>query len=119
MSSLTTELTLDTMCRGAVVEQFGHRMQAVIESLLDPNVPPDAKRTLTLKITFIADKSRETAGVEAKWDMRLPGPEGVGSTLFLGYGKEGFVAREHDPRQKGFDFVGIGGTKQAKSKEEN
>lgn len=77
-------LTLATLCGGAVQEKIDRALEKVARNILDPNVVPDKKRTVTLKITMKPlDEDREDVAVEADVSYTLSPELGVQTNFFV------------------------------------
>lgn len=77
-------LTLATLCGGAVQEKIDRALEKVARNILDPNVVPDKKRTVTLKITMKPlDEDREDVAVEADVSVTLSPEIGVQTNFFV------------------------------------
>lgn len=77
-------LTLATLCGGAVQEKIDRALEKVASNILDPNVVPDKKRTVTLKITMKPlDDDREDVAVEANVSYTLSPEMGVQTNFFV------------------------------------
>lgn len=78
------KLTLTTLCGGAVQEKIDRALEKVARNILDPNVVPDKKRTVTLKITMKPlDEDREDVAVEADVSYTLSPELGVQTNFFV------------------------------------
>jgi hypothetical protein len=96
-------LTLNNLAEGAAEELFQHELSRVLENILDPNTEPEAKRQITLKVTFAPkegkDGERETSDVSLEVSSKLAAIRGVGSGLYLGRRSGKAVAVEATAKQ--------------------
>ena len=77
-------LTLATICGGAVQEKVDRALEKVAHNILDPNVIPDKKRTVTLKITLKpSDYDQENVVVTADVSYQLSPEVGVQTNMFV------------------------------------
>lgn len=91
-------LSLSELGRGAAVERFDDSFQRVLDNIIDPNTDLSA-RTITLKVTLKPNDNRDQCEVKISCGEKLAGSKPVGTILFVGRGKDGAVAMEHDPKQ--------------------
>ena len=78
------KLTLATICGGAVQEKVDRALEKVARNILDPNVVPDKKRTVTLKITLKpSDYDQENVVVTADVSYQLSPEVGVQTNMFV------------------------------------
>lgn len=78
------KLTLATICGGAVQEKVDRALEKVARNILDPNVVPDKKRTVTLKITLKpSDEDQEDVIVTADVTYQLSPELGVSTNMFV------------------------------------
>lgn len=78
------KLTLATICGGAVQEKVDRALEKVARNILDPNVVPDKKRTITLKITLKpSDEDQEDVIVSADVTYQLAPELGVSTNMFV------------------------------------
>ena len=78
------KLTLATICGGAVQEKVDRALEKVARNILDPNVAPDKKRSVTLKITLKpSDEDQEDVIVSADVTYQLAPELGVSTNMFV------------------------------------
>ena len=78
------KLTLATICGGAVQEKVNRALEKVANNILDPNVVPDKKRTVTLKITLKPSaEDQEDVLVNADVSYQLSPEMGVTTSLYV------------------------------------
>lgn len=82
-------VSLDTLARGAVNEQFGYNLTKVVNNILDPNTNPCKARTIIIKIELKPDMKREMVSVKVGSSCSLQPDEPVTTTLFIEPGKDG------------------------------
>lgn len=95
-------VTLETLAGGAALELFDREFAKLLENAQDPNTKPDAKRSITLKVTLDCSEDRESAvaGIEIKSSL-APAKPAVGR-LYMGRKDGRLVAITNDPRQRDF-----------------
>lgn len=77
-------ITLENMCGGSVQEKFNRALKRVTENILDPNMDPEKKRTITIKFTFVPnEKDPEQVAMGADVTVSLPPEAGVGTMMFM------------------------------------
>lgn len=77
-------LTLATICGGAVQEKVDRALEKVARNILDPNVVPNKKRTVTLKITLKpSEEDQEDVDVSADVTYSLSPEVGVSTSMFV------------------------------------
>lgn len=91
-------LSLASLGRGAAIERFDDELQRVLNNIIDPNTS-DSVRSVTLKVTFKPNESREQCAVQISCASKLGTSKPVPATIYVGRGKDGAVAIEHDPKQ--------------------
>lgn len=78
------KLTLATICGGAVQEKVDRALEKVARNILDPNVVPDKKRSVTLKITLKPSaEDQEDVLVSADVSYQLSPEIGVTTSLYV------------------------------------
>lgn len=109
------KLTLATICGGAVQEKVDRALEKVARNILDPNVVPDKKRTVTLKITLKpSEEDQSDVIVSADVTCTLSPEVGATTNLFVSqdYKTGSVTVMEHSrgeiKGQLDFSDVGIG-----------
>ncbi len=78
------ELTLATLCDGAVNEKVNRALQKAFGNILDPNTDPKKKREVTLKLTLAPNvDDREDVAVEAIVSTKLAPEMGLKTQFYL------------------------------------
>lgn len=93
--------TLHTIGGGALTELFAVELAKVLANIADINTDPEAKRKITIEVTFAPADTRDTADVALKCVSKLVGIKTVSTQVFIGKLGGKLVAVEHDPRQAG------------------
>lgn len=93
------KVSLANLLGGVAVERFDDELARVLANIVDPNTPAEAKREITLKLSFKPDKSRDMGKVEIQVNSKLAPAEKLGTRMFIAMTKAGPVATEHNPRQ--------------------
>jgi hypothetical protein len=84
-----------------------NELRRVIENILDPNTPAKKKRSVTLKIVFIPDESREQNRVEISCTSVLAAARESATTVWLQEDVQGNIhANESNYRQPNLGFEG-------------
>lgn len=60
----TNEMDLATLAGGGVMEQFKEALEEIGRNIIDPNTDAEAKRSVTITVTFKPDRKREAIDVE-------------------------------------------------------
>lgn len=92
-------VSLATLLGGVAVERFDDELARVLGNIVDPNTPAEAKREITLKLSFKPDKSRDMGKVEIAVSSKLAPAEKLGTRMFIAMTRQGPVATEHNPNQ--------------------
>lgn len=100
-ADLTKPVTLSSLADGALEERLQEALKVVLENVQDPNTKPDAKRTVTIELTFRPDSEREAIGLSVVCRVKLAPAKDVTTVLFSGRGARGIECREFSPRQQG------------------
>lgn len=95
------EVTLDTLCQGAVPELFAAEFKRVLENILDVNSHPTKKREIVITVQIEPDKnSRKEGKISVSAKSKLAGALGASSNIFMGRRMGEVVATTYDPRQQ-------------------
>jgi hypothetical protein len=87
-------VSLETLARGAVEEQFSYELTRVLANVADPNTNPCAVRSITIKIEFRPDMRRESVSIRASATSKLVANEPTTTTLFIEERNGSVVATE-------------------------
>lgn len=93
--------TLDTLANGALLELFNAELTRVLTNIQDPNTAHNAKRGITLTISFKASEQRDVADISVASSCKLAGIKPVSSVVFIGRQNGKLVAVESNPKQQG------------------
>ena len=77
------EISLSTICEGAVPEVFARELKEVLANMADPNTDPERARGLTIKFTFKPLSDRSGAQVSFTCKPTLQPVEVAKSPVFL------------------------------------
>lgn len=81
---MTRELSIESLCGGAVNERINRALRKVSDNILDPNTDAKKKRKITLELTFLPNKDdREEVAVEAHVTMKIAPEEGVATKFYI------------------------------------
>jgi hypothetical protein len=97
-----SEVTLENLHGGAAVELFQKELYRVLENIQDPNTNPEAKRSLTMKVTFEPDEERERADITLEVVSKLASHKPVRGPIYMGQKDGRPVAAAFDPNQPDF-----------------
>lgn len=78
------DLPLSELANGAIQEKLDGELQKVFENIHDPNTAPSAKRTVTIKLEFTPDESRQAVSLKTDFVQKLAQVEGVATTVLTG-----------------------------------
>jgi hypothetical protein len=92
-------VTLETIGGGALSELFAAELARVLSNIADPNTDVQAKRAISIAVTFKPTKDREVVDVELKCSSKLAGIVTVSTRVFMGKSQGKLIAVEQDPRQ--------------------
>lgn len=92
-------LSLTNMKDGAVIEAVDVEIQRVLDNIVDPNSEPDAKRTVTLTITFKPNRERSQVGIVAQARSSLAPDISIAAMALIGVEGGHGVANEVVGRQ--------------------
>lgn len=81
---MTRELSIESLCGGAVNERINRALRKVSDNILDLNTDAKKKRKITLELTFLPNKDdREEVAVEAHVTMKIAPEEGVAAKFYI------------------------------------
>lgn len=89
------------MARGAVIEQINLEMAAILANIQDLNTEPDKARTLTVKVTFKPDNSRQNVKVSYDVTRKLAPAAPIETSLYCGDYHGAIYAVENVPQVPG------------------
>ncbi len=83
-------VSLVNLSEGQAVELFNLELQRVLNNIADVNSPAKARRSVTLKVTFVPDETRQVADVMIDCDSKIAGNRGVKTQVAMGmhHGKQ-------------------------------
>ena len=96
------ELTLLTICKGAVPEIFAHEMGKIIANMADPNTAPTKPRKITMEFTFLPfpDRSGASVSLSCKATLGALDASGVTGAIYLAKRDGKYAAFSRDLRQE-------------------
>lgn len=98
MSQSWVESTLESIGSGQAIDQVNHQLKEVYKNIQDVNTDPQARRSITLKITFKPNHDRSEASVEFQTTAKLaPDAVGVDQVNFNPTGKAFVMKAEQLP----------------------
>lgn len=96
------DMTLTTICGGAVEEKFQRALSDVTRNILDPNTDPKKKRTITIRLTLSLSKT-DVGAIDVKADVtkKLEPHKAAKTSLLIDMEPGGDYVRliEHAPGQ--------------------
>lgn len=84
LAKMSKELRLETIADGALAELFAKAVDEVMENIQDLNTDAEAKRRITLTLTFSPNEQRNTAAVGIAAATKLAGVRSATTTVFMG-----------------------------------
>lgn len=110
-------LNLKDIAGGALYEKANDAMQRVLENMQDPNTPYKAKRSITIKLGFVQNESRDNTAVDISVETKLAPASPVQTMMAIGKNlKNGEVyAEEYGKQIRGqmsFEDLEVSGTQQ-------
>lgn len=96
------ELTLLTICKGAVPEIFAHEMRKVISNIADPNTAATKPRKIVMEFTFtpFGDRSGASVTLTCKATHAALDASGVSGSIYLAKREGKYAAFSRDLRQE-------------------
>lgn len=92
-------VNLVTLAKGAAVEQVNTAIEKCLDNCMDINAKQKKVREISLKIKMVPNEDRSSVGCKIDVDIKLAGPEGTTSVMFLARHKGKVVGVEHNPEQ--------------------
>jgi hypothetical protein len=97
------KVTLSTIGNGAAEQQFQKLIRDVHANVKDPNTKPDAKRKITLTLTFAPGADRDLTVVMVDSKVSLAPPAAKASQVFFGTERGEPVVTANDLNQYDLD----------------
>ena len=72
------------MVDGAIQEKIEGELEKIFDNIHDLNTPAKNKRTLTIKLEFVPDDSRQVVSLSSDFTTKLAPVEGVATTVLTG-----------------------------------
>jgi hypothetical protein len=94
-------VTIFNIANGALGELFDKELQRVLADVLDPNTKATEVRSITIKVAFRPDESREFSAVGLLVTSSLGKPKPIGAQIFFGRKGGQILALENNPKQSG------------------
>ena len=96
------ELSLLTICKGALPEIFAHEMAKIIANIADPNTAPTKQRKITMEFTFtpFPDRSGASVALTCKATLGALDASGVTGSIYLAKRDGKYTAFSRDLRQE-------------------
>lgn len=92
-------IALENLSEGLAVEKFNIELQRVLNNMADINVPAKARRSVTLKVTFVPDETRIVADVLIDCDSKLAANRGAKTQIAMGMHQGKHIAVEGNLNQ--------------------
>jgi len=81
---MTKDLSIESLCGGAVQERINRALRKVSDNILDPNTEAKKKRVINLQLAFApSEDDREDVTVEASVSIKLAPEEKVHTQLYI------------------------------------
>ena len=81
---MTRDLSIESLCGGAVQERINRALRKVSDNILDPNTEAKKKRVINLQLTFEPkEDDREDVKVEAAVTIKIAPEEKVHTQLYI------------------------------------
>lgn len=84
MSHKNIDLPLSNLANGAIQEKLDYELKKVFDNIHDKNTKATNKRTVTIKLEFVADENRQTVAVTSNFSTKLADVDGVATTVLTG-----------------------------------
>lgn len=96
------ELSLTTICKGALPEIFHHELQKVLNNMADINTHPTKPRKIQIEITFapFADRSGASTAISCKAVIASLDASGATGSIYLAKREGRYAAFSRDLRQE-------------------
>lgn len=98
------KLTLATIGGGGLAEDFDREIRRLCENIADPNIPTEAKRSITVTVKVKPDKKGLTAAVTYSVTSSLPGAEPGEAVAWIAMVDNQLGLYEADRRQDALPF---------------
>jgi hypothetical protein len=92
-------VSLATLGRGAAIERFDDEFSKILQNILDPNTPPTAERSITLRVRLKPTENRDFCAVAIECSSKVAGAKPVLTQIFVGWDGRIFMATERNPNQ--------------------
>ncbi|UYB50417.1 replication terminator protein (plasmid) [Lysinibacillus capsici] len=107
-----TEVNLNELANGALLERVNNDLQKIMENIYDPNTDATKARKLNITISLTPDKNREVIATDINTKITLASSVSVSTTMLLGKDTQTgkVVGRELASGAKGqtyFDASGV------------
>lgn len=79
-----TEVNLNEIANGALLERVNNDLQKIMENIYDPNTDATKARKLNITIALVPDKNREVIATEINTKITLASATSVSTTMLLG-----------------------------------
>ncbi len=100
------KISLDNLAGGAAVERFNVELAKVLENILDENMEPTKKRSITLKVHFKPSRDRDHASMEVDCSATLAPIASFESTAYIGRDIDGKpIAKQNCLKQTTFGDI--------------
>lgn len=101
-------VSLSSLGKGAAVELFETELKKVIKNIVDPNIPAQVAREITLKVKFVPTEDRQNCAVKIQCTSSLANPKPFGSFVFVAEHKgQAVMLQDRFQQQDMFDDENI------------
>lgn len=94
-----TEITLESVGRGAAVQLFAREFEKVLQNIQDPNTDPEEVRQISITVKVKPNKNRDEAQARVAVTSKLASFRPVEERMFMGEQDGQLVAVAFDPKQ--------------------
>lgn len=84
MSHKNIDLPLSRLANGAIQEKLDYELNKVFNNIHDSNTKATDKRTVTIKLDFTPNETRQTVEVDSSFTTKLANVTGVSTTILTG-----------------------------------
>ncbi len=96
---MASEAKLTNIARGGALALFDRALQKVTENIKDVNTDALKKRRITMVFECVPYKDRSGFDINVAVETKMPGPDGVRGTVYIGKEGQCFRAFTQDIRQ--------------------
>lgn len=91
-----SNVTLENLGGGVVIERFQDALKSVIENIMDVDTVSTKEREIKIAIKFKPEQDREKVIYTLSVDTKLSPPRSIGSVMYVGKKANDFIAYEQE-----------------------